>query len=383
MHRRQLAVVAVAVLAALALSGCFEADESTPGEDVGVAGTPTTGATLTTSTVATAPTSTVAPTTTATFTSTTAPAPGRQPGYLVYGDHGVARITGGDVETVWDTPVAWAADDGSGGVVVYEEPGTILQVGAGGESSTLATDASPRFVTLRDGRPVLMISQIGDPACGADEQSSVLIDLVTADRSTVAPCVPLEAVGGHPTSTGASLALHVMSTFDIEVIGDMWLEFRELATGEPTAVPANPWPDPCQACALGGRLSPDGTLLAVTGFTPAPADLGAESWDAFRAMDPTAGWQAWENARAMGWTRISVIRLDDGTALWEHEAGGPCSVLGFDGRYLAWRFEGMGNHGTWPYNTHLVDTTTGEELEIRWADQPRWSEQQIALLLPT
>jgi hypothetical protein len=305
------------------------------------------------------------------------------PGYLVFGDHGVMRIAGSDVETVWDTPVHWAGDDGAGGVLVYAEPGTTLRLAAGGESSTIATNASPRFVTLFEGRPAVMVSQIGDPGCGADEQSSVLIDPITADRTAVAPCVPLGAIGEHPASTGESVALHVMSTFDIEVIGVTWLEFRDLTTGAPIDLPANPWPDPCQACALGGRLSPDGNLLALTEFTPGPADLGVESWEAFSAMNPTSRWQAWEEARAMGWTQIRVVDLSDGTTRWEDGAGGPCSILDFDGRHLVWRFAGMGHHATWPYNTHLVDVTTGESLEIHWPGQPDGSEQQIALLLPS
>ncbi len=361
---------------------------------------PTTVPTTVPKTVLTSPSTTVPPT-------TTSIAPVAGPDYVVSSPNGVFRVADGVAVRIVTKPgVTWAADDGMGGVVYYSEPGVIEHLRAGAQASvTLATDATPRYVTLVNGRASLQMTRIQQGDCDdADAQHAMLIDLTTAERRLYAPCIPPESRGIHPRSMGGNLALSVDGggwPGEEPVSARLVFRDRELPESITTLtgwdeealsllarlerrLPANPWPEPCRWCVLDALLSPDGGTLALAEIVPAPTDLGATHWDEFDALDLGEQWQHWEAFLRYADARLRVVDLETGDTLYSELWAGPGELMDFDGRYLIYHFSGVGHHSHFPYNTHLIDTNTGEGMVINWGDtDPGHEQQHISLALPT
>ncbi|MDH3300705.1 MAG: hypothetical protein OES24_09390 [Acidimicrobiia bacterium] len=412
-HRLVLAVCWALVMAACATG---DGDTTADGDTTGDGSTtvqPATTAALTTAAFTTAAPTTTSTTPTTTSPSTTIPstatpiAPVAGPDYIVTGPDGVFRVADGVAVRIVTKPgVTWAADDGMGGVVYYPEPGVIEHLRADAQTSvTLATDATPNYVTLVNGRASLEMTQIRQGNCDdADGQNAMLVDLTTAERRLYAPCIPLEWRGIHPGSMGGNLALSVDGGGwpDEEPVSAR-LVFRDselppsittltgwddkalgLLAGLELQLPANPWPEPCHWCSLDALLSPDGGKLALAELVPAPTDLGATDWDEFDALDLAQQWQRWEDFRRYADVRLRVVDLETGETFYSELWAGPGELVDFDGRYLIYQFGGTGHHSQFPYNTHLIDTSTGEGIPINWGDtDPGHLQRHISLALPT
>jgi hypothetical protein len=317
----------------------------------------------------------------------------------------VFRVVNGEASPVIGrSDVSWAADDGMGGVIYYAEPGLVEHVPLGATTPvTIATNATPRFVTRIDGKPTLEITQIQQGECDdADSQHAALIDLATGQHRLYAPCIPLQSWGIHPQSIGGDLSMAVDGggwpeekpvwarlVFRRSELPDSmtaltgWDEEALRLLGElELDVPANPWSQPCPWCTLDARLSSDGTTLALAELVPSPANLGAADWAEVDALDLSEQWRRWEELRRTADIRLRVVDLDTGDSRYSALRPGPGSLLDYDGRYLVYRFEGPGHHSTFPLDTHLIDTATGEEIPINWGTPDPGQRGFISLDLP-
>ena len=393
--RRWLVVGGCLLLAA----ACVTADTSAPT-------VPSTTSTAVPVSTPASGTTTAAPTPTSTLpvVSITLPFP-TEPRYVVGGPEGVFRVEAGGADLVLPLPdVMWAADDGMGGLLYYPVPGVIKHLAAGAATAvTIATDATPNYLTMVDGYPCLAISQIQQGECrDADDQHTVLIDLVDFEPHIMVPCVPLESAGIHPRSVGGTLALSVDGGGWPDE-APLWsrLVFRDvhlppsitgltgwdqaawdLYAGLELDVAGNPWPEPCPWCAFDARLSPDGTRLALVEFVPAPSDLDTADWSEFDALDVVEQWRRWEEVRRTADVQVSVVEPATGRTVFSALWPGPGGLLDFDGRYLVYQFQGEGNHSQFPDNTHLIDTDTGTEIPIEWGAADPGSQGFISLSLP-
>jgi hypothetical protein len=296
------------------------------------------------------------------------------PGYVVWSPEGVFRVEDTRAVLVVDRDdVAWAADDGMGGVVYQVGDGyfgTILHDQPGESvARTISTGGKADYVSLVEGRPTLVMWEVDSDCWGDATGSSVLVDLQTGVREVDWKCwdvgIPYIAYGVigdrlRVSKPGEGWEIEG-GPLPSDQVSFKTLDFRRVD------LPANPYAEPSH-CSIGPLdLSPDGSMLVYTVFAPEPTDFGVSNWEAVADLeDKHERWYDLEDV--MGWDAW-VVDLGTGEST---PLPGPNLfrlVVDFDGRFLA-----LIDHPGAPraeLNLHLIDTWTGEELPIDWgaADQ--------------
>lgn len=317
-------------------------------------------------------------TSTPSVTTTTKAPPDSPPGYLRYGGAvpaGLQRVVGGEVETLVTEGVVWAADDRAGGVVfTYEPTGqvqNIWRLPAGSANPILAVanvDPVGEPIVVEGAtlvpvaRPVYPRDQPPPPGpveCDVDNYQHGYADIDTGEMLVLDDCVGLEQAPPLPASAVDTLAVDVRGpsvwpeVTDLPVVS---LGFAKPITGESVDVPGNPYPDPCYACRIQPRLSPDGRSLLVHEQVPEPADLGLDSWGDIDALafeerwTAWSSWADWESPEPVPRTTLRVVDLETGSTLAERSiAGVPGAnqIFAFDGRFVAYL--------SWDGPTAIVD----------------------------
>lgn len=206
----------------------------------------------------------------------------------------------------------------------------------------------------------------------------VLVDLATAEQRAVLEC---EQPHWPPPSVAGDLMLWAERTDD--PIRTTRIVASDLS-GHPIELAANPWPDGCERCELEVRLAPSGTSMVVTEIIPEPADLGVASWTELDALPADEIRNRWNSYFPFAEVRIRAISLATGEELWAM-TDGIGSPLDFDGRYLVYRFEGMGNHANFPWNMSISEILeSGDETTpIRWVPDGVELSDEMTLRLAT
>lgn len=367
------------VVCIIVLSACW--DSSGPSSPVGRVSTPTAAIT------STPDTSGGVPVVTTTTAASIADPDGqyRGPDFVAAGPDGVFRIVNGHPSLmVARTDVSWVADDGAGGVVFYSTPGVIERQRLGASApETIATMASPNYVTLVEGAPTLVMSVIPGKPCPAEEGiHSVLLDLATGDQRMFLSCIPLESTGLHPRSMGGSTAVSTRAEgWPAETPASTSLVFRDL-DGLELVVPGNPWPDRCPWCVLDPQLSPDGKLLALAEFAPDPEDFRTATWEEFGSLDIGEQWLRWDELRQGSRMLLRTIDLTSGATVFEGIV--PFGRLaGFDGRYVLASPDPSGGQDAPGARPYIIDTSAGGELTIELGpNSPELYLDTAVLLLP-
>ncbi len=313
----------------------------------------TTSQTASTTTVVT--TATSMPTTTA-ESSTTSTIASEPPSYLTYGWDGVTRVVGGVATRLTIEPVAWAIEDGAGGIVfrsVTEEPGWVwLPVGA---DRPVRIDVGRGevwvdLVGLVEGRPSIVVARSSDfGTVWCDPPEFVVDEIIIRDLQTGQERFVVCLYQGPDSSEGISSYGGGILTVELEIslIGHTSgpLQFVDLS-GEGVAVEHNPFSESCAPCELDAKLSPDGSLLAYA-YWPTSSIIGEEppDGDYTRVLD-----EWWEASKHIP-TELVVVDLETGEERWRSEAPAQTWLDGFDGRYVT--------VGTDTGRT-IHDTVTGE-----------------------
>lgn len=284
--------------------------------------------------------------------STTTTVPSGPPSYLVYGWDGVTRVEGGVATRLTIEPVAWATEDGAGGVVyrtVTEEPGWVwLPAATDPPIEVFAGDKGwfgVEMVALVEGRPSLVLSRSWDEMVWCKPEDFVEEVLVVDPETGAERFVGCRAYGSDGGSIWTSYGGGLFSLVDWGAAGgfgsDHRIRFLDLS-GQEVAVEHNPFSESCAPCDLDAQLSPDGSLLAYS-YWPAAYWQQSEPSDG----DYTRAIREWQEESKDIPVELVVLDLKTGVERWRTEVPAQTTLAGFDGRYLS-------------TGRTIYDTVTGE-----------------------